>query len=90
MKKDENFRVNIGSIYIKVSVSIKVSSRCKSCYFPIRSTGVIRKHINKETCDTLVQVVFCYRPGCANAYFFDVSVSLINHDGEYRTVLHDW
>ena len=48
---------------------------CKSCYYQIINTGLIRKYINDETCKTLLQALIIYRMDYDNASLFTILLS---------------
>jgi len=64
----------------------QVNSICKSCYYQIRNIGLIRKYINDETCNTLVQALIISRLDYGNALLYNIHLSY----SECRTVLHVW
>jgi len=85
--RTENLHIKAESSFINYSMSARnlglildntlgmekqVNFICNSCYYQIRNIGLIRKYINDETCNTLVQAIIIYRLDYANALLYNI------------------
>ena len=69
----------------------QVNYICKSRYYRIRNTGLIRKYINDETCRTLVRDFIISRLDYDNDRLYNIPLSLWQTVySEWRTVLLVW
>jgi len=51
----------------------------KSCYYQIKHIWLIRKYINDENCNTLVQALIISRLDYCNESLYNIPLSLTNH-----------
>jgi len=92
VKKTENIRIKVRFSYENSSMSVRnlwlilsnhqgmekeVNYTCKSCYYKITNIGLIRKYINDEKCNTLVQHIIS-RLKYGNTLLYNITLSLIN------------
>ena len=68
----------------------QVNDICKLCYYQIRCMVDIRPYIIIEACKTLVQALVISRLDYVNALLYGISLTLVSHLRESRTVLDEW